>query len=361
MLPTSNLPPWLSKSQSPAYQTSLQRTLQQRENIRSTLRSLHLQKLQPPKEIPRHLFDFYSIAEACHPHNRKQNRYSDIAPYDRTIVSVGTDSQPRYLNASWCLERSGRKWWIASQAPLPASAHSFLSLIRQPISLPASASSTVPNSAPQSTRVRTVVQLTMLVEGGRTKAHSYFPAVVGQSDVHYPEPSCSEAALRATLLEQVELPDACCIKSKVSISLMGDDDHHVTFQHLLYTAWPDHGVPEPKDQVALMNFLRLVDSTNRVNSQDPDPPMIVGCSAGVGRTGTFIAVSSLFRAHGFLPPAISPSVLSLSSPLGPLPPAFDTDLVAQEVDSLREQRPSMVQRPAQLELVYSLLEAAFVQ
>jgi len=351
---TNTLPLWLSKSQSVSHQKYIQRTLQQRENTRAVIRSLHLQRLDPPQEISRQVFDYYSIAVGCHPDNANQNRYVDIKPYDRTGILVGTAQ--RYLNASWCLERFGRKWWIASQAPLPASAHAFLSLIRQPITLPVSTT----QSAPRPTRVRTVVQLTRLVEGGRRKAHSYFPTVVGQSVVHTPEAGYSGAALRATLVESVDIDDACCIKSTVSISTEGDE-HPVTFCHLLYTAWPDHGVPEPEDQAALLAFLRLVDNTNRQASEDPDPPIIVGCSAGIGRTGTFIAISSLLRAHGFLPAANSPSVLSLSSPLGPLPAAFDDDLVGQEVDSLREQRPGMVQQASQLELIYSLLESAFVQ
>jgi len=109
-----------------------------------------------------------------------------------------------------------------------------------------------------------------------------------------------------------------------------------------------------------MTFIRLVDSTNRLEgSEDPDPPIIVGCSAGIGRTGTFITGSSLLRAQGFLPKAAFPSTLTLPYPLGPLPSAFDEDLVGQEVDSLREQRPGMVQQNSQLELVYALLEAAF--
>jgi protein-tyrosine phosphatase len=270
-------------------------------------------------------------------------------------------SNQRYLNASWCLERFGHKWWIASQAPLPVSGHAFLSLIRQPITLPVSTTQSTLSHPPRPTRVRTVVQLTRLVEGGRRKAHSYFPTTVGQSVVHTPEAGFSGAALRATLVESVDIADACCIKSTVSISVEGDQENPVTFQHLLYTAWPDQGVPETEDQEGLMAFIRLVDSTNRQASDDPDPPVIVGCSAGIGRTGTFIAISSLLRAHGFLPPANSPSVLSLSSPLGLLPSAFDEDQVGQEVDSLREQRPGMVQQNSQMELIYTLLESAFVQ
>ncbi|KAJ6520183.1 protein-tyrosine phosphatase-like protein [Mycena sanguinolenta] len=349
MTATNTLPLWLSRSQSPSYQKSIQHTLGRRENTRTAVRSLYLRGLDPPRQIPRQLFDYYSIAVGCN--EPDQNRYSDIQPYDRTLVTQ------RYLNASWCLENFGHKWWIAAQAPLPASAHSFLSLIRQHITLPIP----MPQSS-QSTRVRTVVQLTQFTEGGRRKAHSYFPTVVGQSVVHYPEPGYSGAALRATLVESVDIADACCIKSTVSISSEGDGSYPVTFHHLFYTAWPDHGVPELEDQAKLLAFLRLVDTTNRQpSSQDPDPPIIVGCSAGVGRTGTFIAISSLLRAHGFLPAANFPSMLSLSPPLGPLPAAFAEDLVGQEVDLLREQRPSMVQRSSQLELIYVLLAQAFAQ
>ncbi|KAF8215805.1 protein-tyrosine phosphatase-like protein [Mycena galopus ATCC 62051] len=366
MSATRTVPLWLSGSQSTAHQKYIQRTLARREDIRTVIRSLYLQRLDAPQEIPRQVFDYYSIAVGCDPVHIKQNRYADIQPYDRTLVNFQVHlqiplSRERYVNASWCLERFGHKWWIASQAPLPATAHAFLSLIRQPITLPIPTTPLAPNHSPTPTRVRTVVQLTQFTEGGRRKAHSYFPTIVGQSVVHSPEAGYSGPALRATLVESVDIAAACCIKSTVSISSEGGEGNPVTFHHLFYTAWPDHGVPKPEDQAKLLAFLRLVDTTNRQTSLDPDPPIIVGCSAGIGRTGTFIAISSLLRAHGFLPAANSPSVLSLSSPLGPLPTAFDEDLVGQEVDSLREQRPGMVQRPSQLQLIYSLLESAFVQ
>ncbi|KAJ7754989.1 protein-tyrosine phosphatase-like protein [Mycena maculata] len=351
---TTTAPLWLSKSHS--HQKYIQSILQQRETIRSSIRSLHLRKRESPQEIPRKIFDYYSIAEGCHRRNGDKNRYVDVKPYDRTRVLVEDPVKgiQRYLNASWCLEQFGHKWWIAAQAPLPVTAHAFLSLICQPIRPP------LPKSH-QPTGVRTVVQLTRLVEGGRRKAHGYFPSDVGQSLVHAPEAGYPGAALRVTLVESVDIDEACCIKSTVSVSFENHRENTITFQHLLYTAWPDQGVPELEDQKSLIAFIRLVDSTNRQTaSADPDPPILVGCSAGIGRTGTFIAISSLLRAHGFLPKAASPSTLSWSSPLGPLPAAFDEDLVGREVDSLREQRPGMVQQISQLDLIYTLLEAAFV-
>ncbi|KAJ7155924.1 protein-tyrosine phosphatase-like protein [Mycena crocata] len=350
-----SLPLWLSQSQLTSHKAYIQHTLQEREQTRTAIRSLHLQRLNPPPDV-RQLFDYYSIAVGCHPDNAKKNRYVDVKPYDRTRVGVAdrNGTQQRYLNASWCLEKFGHKWWIASQAPLPSTTHAFLSLIRQPIALLSAQSPPL-----QPTRVRTVVQLTRLVEGSRRKAHPYFPSDVGQTVVHASETGIAREAIRVTLIESVDIAEACAVKSTVSISLLADPENSVTFQHLLYTAWPDQGVPELEDQKSLTAFIRLVDSTNRQLSDDPDPPCIVGCSAGIGRTGTFIAISSLLRAHGFLPNADMPSSLALSSPLDPLTPIFNEDLVAQEVDSLREQRPGMVQQTSQLDLIYTLLESAF--
>ncbi|KAF5352192.1 hypothetical protein D9758_009250 [Tetrapyrgos nigripes] len=231
-----------------------------------------------------------------------------------------------------------------------------------------------------------------------------------------------------------------------------------TFRHLLFYAWPDHGVPEEEDLDGLIRFVGVVDLVNRIplarldvslpssaadgsgagiegdvgnnksggtdlsvggryggrggsstdsadviaggntedeNDFDPDPPIIINCSAGIGRTGSFIAISSLLRTMGALrPPGASanwspsssthftsspfpvssaflaspsaqpslqtsvPSISQLSfitSPLGPLPPPYAQDMVLQEIDSLREQRPGMVQRPEQAVLVYRVL------
>jgi protein-tyrosine phosphatase len=146
---------------------------------------------------------------------------------------------------------------------------------------------------------------------------------------------------------------------------------------MLYDAWPDHGVPERKDYATLLNFLRLVDLTNKdISSQphsgdlDPDPPIIVGCSAGVGRTGSFVALSSLLRVHDLIFAPCTPAVrlvhspaqpLLPPSPLGPLPDILRQDLIAHEIDSLREQRPGMVQRKEQILLIYEALTLAFTK
>ncbi|KAG2136495.1 protein-tyrosine phosphatase-like protein [Suillus bovinus] len=330
----------------------------------------------------------YSITIAHHPDNVVANRYSNIHPYDRTRVVVGDlkgshcsvgaeGSKGRYFNASWVRELYGGKLWIATQAPLPRTAHVFLSAIVQPISTPPASLNSPHMHSPS--RVRTIVQLTPNMERGRRKAHIYFPSTPGQSMVSNPDPTSDAPALKVTLIERKRINEACCVQSKVSIVPVTSTNPQdaVVFTHLLYAAWPDHGVPEDEDQATLLAFVRLVDCVNRDTSAlvsspepkpDPDPPIMVNCSAGIGRTGSFIAISSLLRAYHLLSSnpsldTLTPSPQPLSSfpapPLGTLPKELQEDLIAQEIDSLREQRPGMVQRDEQIHLIYDILKQAF--
>lgn len=242
-------------------------------------------------------------------------------------------------------------------------------------------------------RVRLAVQLTKSMEKGMMKAHPYFPNKTGDNESYIiPAPLDTHApGLKVTLISEEDIPLACCTKSTVRVvecnAPPGTEPHHnhpgeieetgppAHFTHLLYTHWPDFGVPDgPEEKAGLLAFARVVEETNRIPPPfHPEgepyhsyPPKTVNCSAGIGRTGAFLALSSLLRAHGMLlpnlplPPPESIDRRGLKpSPLGPLPAEMAEDEVASEIDSLREQRPSMVQSPRQMALVYELLAAVY--
>lgn len=413
-------PPWLSAACATGVLGDTLRVLAAREQTRERLRGTsrqtsranNLRSTLKSQITGKESSNQYSVATGSSEENSRRNRYYQLEPYDRTrvVLSAGDgtsatttnapSSQGRYLNASWILEHFGHKWWIATQAPLPNTAHTFLSMISHPVMRPPPALLPPASYPPYpTTRIRTVVQLTNIIESGRRKAHAYFPSAVGKFIIVPAEEDHAFPALKVTLLHLETIQDANCVKSTISVvpvtkppsrnaqtfDYMDEEEYadgkdrygeqsdaRVIFTHLLYTSWPDHGVPEAEDRTTLLQFLRLTDRINRDtslssypptksdvidSSLDPDPPIIVGCSAGVGRTGTFIALSSLLRDLNELPPPAfaTPSSVLPPSPLGPLPERFRDDRVAVEIDSLREQRQRMVERQEQAILIYEML------
>ena len=375
------VPSWLKNAHNEDHINNAWRILTDRERSRVRVKLLsaasrynHSQP-PPPTQSPSggllrvNDTDHYSVIRGCSPENRSCNRYIDILPYDHSRVDVGG----RYFNGNWVRELAGGRWAISTQAPLPNTAHEFLSLV---------AGIHAPFGPPEEpalgfTRVRTVVQLARNVESGRQKAHPYFPNHTGESTIiRFPSQGTSGLPpLRVTLVKKEVVESAQCVTSTVSVMPVVDgvSREAVIFRHLLYGAWPDHGVPEPDDRAGLLNFIRLVDRTNKdvrglEGTADAEPPVMVHCSAGIGRSGAFIALCSLLRSNGLLYPPSSQPVDRVpprppplpQAPLGPLPELISWDEISQEIDSLREQRPGMVERPEQARLVYDVLLAALI-
>ncbi|XP_077374050.1 receptor-type tyrosine-protein phosphatase beta [Festucalex cinctus] len=199
------------------------------------------------------------------PENRGKNRYNNILPYDSTRVKlshVDDDLCSDYINASYIPGTDFRREYIATQGPLPGTKDDFWKMLWEQ-------------------NVRNVVMLTQCVEKGRVKCDRYWPAereplYYGDLIVHM----TSESALPEWTIREFNV----CSEADVR--------HLRVLRHFHFTVWPDHGVPDSTR--SLVHFVRTVrDFVNR--SPAGGGPTVVHCSAGVGRTGTFVALDRLLR------------------------------------------------------------------
>ncbi|KAG8781208.1 hypothetical protein FS842_004722 [Serendipita sp. 407] len=311
-----------------------------------------------------------TVAEA--PENARFNRYSNIMPYDRSRVILPSGA---YVNASWVKELAGGRWTVATQAPLDRTVHSFLSMFLLPVSPPQSSDSSVAPEIPSVNRLRTIVQLTPNVEGRAQKAFKYFPNEIGEEIVWPPPPGVQSPPVKVKLVQvkspEEEKDEPSWIHSVLELSHEGGQGPPHLVRHLHYLGWPDHGVP--KDVRSLLQFMMFVDACNTDSTHpdaavNPEPPIVVGCSAGVGRTGTYIALRSILHGEGLIQPpseakdtqpkAIWTGAPLQPSPLGAVKPEFSEDKIILEVDALREQRTMMVQTIEQIKFLYTTIAAA---
>lgn len=204
----------------------------------------------------------------------------------------------------------------------------------------------------ESKGVGVVVMLTRTHEGGREKCSQYFPADFSDSPmlISRPEvPTLFTTQLRGSrrreetdngdtlgkinLLESTFDRDS---KSEVrKLELVLGSESKIVW-HYLYGSWPDFSKPEAEDRAALINLMLETD-----RKCPSDSPRVVHCSAGVGRTGTFIALDHLLKELE------SGELLTITDP--------ETDPVFETVNHLREQRMMMVYNEMQLQFIYEVL------
>ncbi|XP_059166864.1 multiple epidermal growth factor-like domains protein 10 isoform X2 [Physella acuta] len=196
-----------------------------------------------------------TMEAAHHEDNKLKNRYKNVSPYDHSRVYLETDTNQNdgdYINASYIADHKNNRRFIASQGPTLSTLHDFLRMLLEQ-------------------RVEIVVMLTNLIEEQKTKCDRYWPEdeTMIVNDIH-------------VKLISIEVFTDYTIRS-LKLARKGKPSHHL--KHFHYTSWPDRGVPSTP--WALIDFLYKVD----VNSTEK--PIVVHCSAGVGRTGTFIALHNL--------------------------------------------------------------------
>ncbi|XP_040265825.1 receptor-type tyrosine-protein phosphatase beta isoform X1 [Bufo bufo] len=198
------------------------------------------------------------------PENRGKNRYNNILPYDFTRVklsNVDDDPCSDYINASYTPGNNFRREYIATQGPLPGTKDDFWKMVWEQ-------------------NVHNTVMVTQCVEKGRVKCDHYWP--FDQDSLYYGD-------LIVQMLSESVLPEWTIREFKICSEDQLDAARLV--RHFHYTVWPDHGVPETTQ--SLIQFVRTV--RDYINRTPGAGPTVVHCSAGVGRTGTFIALDRILQ------------------------------------------------------------------
>ncbi|XP_011641562.1 tyrosine-protein phosphatase corkscrew isoform X2 [Pogonomyrmex barbatus] len=285
--------------------------------------------------------NMFSRIEGLRPENRSKNRYKNILPFDYTRVKLkDVDSNipgADYINANYirnieiddtsAIENlddvaSFGKCYIATQGCLPNTIQDFWHMVYQ-----------------ENTRV--IVMTTKEIERGKNKCARYWPEEGTTSEYGN---EWKVRAISRTSTADYTLREFLLQGTKPNFS----ESRRIYHYH--FQAWPDHGVPS--DPGCVLNFLHDVnarqesieaslitaskDQASKDHSNQDVPsigPILVHCSAGIGRTGTFIVIDMILdqiKCHG-----------------------LDCEIdIQRTIQRVRSQRSGMVQTEAQYKFVY---------
>ncbi|XP_011267772.1 tyrosine-protein phosphatase Lar isoform X5 [Camponotus floridanus] len=194
--------------------------------------------------------------------NASKNRYANVIAYDHSRVILQTvDGMPGsdYINANYCDGYRKQNAYVATQGPLQETFGDFWRMCWE-------------------LRTSTIVMMTKLEERTRIKCDQYWPTRGNLSETY--------GQMTVTINDIQELA-TYCIRT-FHVCRAGYSERR-EIKQLQFTAWPDHGVPE--HPAPFLQFLRRVRSLNVPDSG----PLVVHCSAGVGRTGCFIVIDSMLE------------------------------------------------------------------
>ncbi|XP_067410351.1 tyrosine-protein phosphatase non-receptor type 1 isoform X1 [Emydura macquarii macquarii] len=207
----------------------------------------------------RHEASDFPCKVAKHPRNKNRNRYRDVSPFDHSRIKLNQGDND-YINASLIIMEEAQRNYILTQGPLPNTCGHFWEMVWEQKS-------------------HGVVMLNRVMEKGSIKCAQYWPQKEEK------EMLFEDTNLKLTLISED-------IKSYYTVRQLGLEN--LTTQetreilHFHYTTWPDFGVPE--SPASFLNFLFKVRESGSLNPEHG--PIVVHCSAGIGRSGTFCLVDT---------------------------------------------------------------------
>ncbi|CAH8544757.1 hypothetical protein MS3_00005124 [Schistosoma haematobium] len=261
--------------------------------------------------------------------NSIKNRYRDISPYDQTRVILKQGSGD-YINASFVnmeFPKCGVNLrYIAAQGPLPNTYGDFWQMCWEQ-------------------QVCLIVMLTAISERGRAKCHQYWPDLnhtVNFSVSSSPRISQSRSStdLQLKTVREEIITDIAYREFDISQipshraslqSVLRKQTETRRISQLQYISWPDHGVPNDTDQL-----ISFVEQVQRIRGKN-QTPIVVHCSAGIGRTGVLIAIET------------SINLMECNYPVKPL----------ELVQRMREHRAMLIQTTGQFQFVCETILKVF--
>uniref|UniRef100_A0AAZ3PJ34 Tyrosine-protein phosphatase non-receptor type n=1 Tax=Oncorhynchus tshawytscha TaxID=74940 RepID=A0AAZ3PJ34_ONCTS len=262
------------------------------------------------EQIPKKRTDCV-VATATLPDNGERNRFRDVVPYEENRVELvpNKENNTGYINASH-IKVGGEEWhYIATHGPLANTSADFWQMVWEQ-------------------GVNVIAMVTAEEEGGRSKSHRYWPKLGSKHN------SATHGKFKVTTKFRTDSGCYATTGLKVKHLLSGQER---TVWHLQYTDWPDHGCPEYVQ--GFLSYLEEIQSVRRHTnsmldtSKSLNPPVVVHCSAGVGRTGVVILTELMISCLEHNERVEVPMMLS----------------------HLRQQRMLMVQTISQYKFVYQVL------
>lgn len=196
----------------------------------------------------------------------EKNRYINICPLDATRVKLSHSGTlgGDYINANLVSGWQTKNQYIATQGPIPSTIHDFWRMVWEE-------------------KVGVIVMVTNLQEKGKTKCHQYWPDENGSI----------QCGTLEVMYKEYDDADTDVTVRKVTLRSSVFNEMREVVQYQVKT-WPDQGVP-----ASAHGFLQTVHTVraaqNAAVARGQDGPIVTHCSAGVGRTGTFIAVDTTLR------------------------------------------------------------------